>query len=303
MPSEIQRAVRGLEDLPHWKGTEYRTFLLYVSLVIFNKFVKKRYLFDHFLLYFCSIHICSRTDQCDGNYEIARAMLKEYLEKFKQYYGIQFFTSNLHNLIHVVDDVKRFGPLGQFDAYPFESRLFYLKRLLRTGSYPLQQVARRITEIQTANSFKVHSNEKCHIEVKNILFDFDSEDISFATFVCSQNATIYSTIKFSQFILNVFEDKNRWILTKSNQIVCVKYIILTALKKLFLYGLPLKQITDYFVIPIKSSKLNIFQSNCMFDSAKFYSLHHIHSKMVKIDYDHMRSVFIPLIHTIDTVKM
>lgn len=109
-------------------------------------------------------------------------MLKEYLEKFKTIHGIHHFTSNLHNLIHVVDDVKRFGPLGNFDAYPFESRLFYLKRLLRIGVNPLQQIARRISEAQAANCFNP-STETRRFQLKNILRDFDSEDLSFVQFI------------------------------------------------------------------------------------------------------------------------
>lgn len=301
MPSEIHRQVRGLEDLPHWKGTEYRTFLLYISLVIFNKFVEKKQLFEHFLLYFCSIHICSRSDQCEKNYDVAKAMLKEYLEKFKSIYGIHHFTSNLHNLIHLVDDVMRFGPLGNFDAYPFESRLFYLKRLLRTGVNPLQQVARRITEAQSANCFRP-STETRKFQVKNILRNFDSEDLSFVQFISSQNANIYSRIEFKQFILDVFQDKNRWILSKSNEIVCIKYIICTSVDSFFLYGSPLKSISDYFLKPVKSSRLNIFQSNCEMGAPKYFSIGDIHSKLVKVEYSHPTYIFVPLIHTIDTVK-
>lgn len=33
MPADIHRAVRGLNTLRHWKGLEYRTFLLYVGCV------------------------------------------------------------------------------------------------------------------------------------------------------------------------------------------------------------------------------------------------------------------------------
>lgn len=34
MPVEIHRSVRGLDVLCHWKGTEYRTFLYYLGVVI-----------------------------------------------------------------------------------------------------------------------------------------------------------------------------------------------------------------------------------------------------------------------------
>lgn len=37
MPKEMHRSVRGIECLPHWKGTEYRTFLHYVGIVALKK--------------------------------------------------------------------------------------------------------------------------------------------------------------------------------------------------------------------------------------------------------------------------
>lgn len=36
MPSDIHRAVRGLDCLKRWKGLEYRTILLYIGMVVFK---------------------------------------------------------------------------------------------------------------------------------------------------------------------------------------------------------------------------------------------------------------------------
>lgn len=38
LPREIKQKVRSLKELPHWKGTEFRTFLLYISIVLVNRF-------------------------------------------------------------------------------------------------------------------------------------------------------------------------------------------------------------------------------------------------------------------------
>ncbi|XP_031329109.1 uncharacterized protein LOC116160111 [Photinus pyralis] len=58
LPSEIHRAVRGLECLPHWKGLEYRSFLYYIGIVILKKYLP-RDVYEHFLLLFCAVTICS----------------------------------------------------------------------------------------------------------------------------------------------------------------------------------------------------------------------------------------------------
>lgn len=302
IPKEIHRRVRGLQDLRHWKGTEYRTFLLYVGIVVVRKFFTDRKIFDHFLLYFCSIVICMRSDQHAENYDIAESMLKDFLINFKSLYGIDYFSSNLHNLRHLVDDVRRFGPLDSFSAYPFENRLFYIKRLLRNGNLPLSQVARRITEQQEAGSFKrTFSKEpiseyKLNHEIKN----FDKSDTSFPSFLRIQKAPVFSEIEFSTFMLNASQENNKWFLTKSFDIVHLKYIVKTSDDKgqVFLCGSVLAQAVDYFEFPVKSSDLNIYVSNCNLKPARFFSISDIFCKMVKIDYNDKKSIFIPLIHTI-----
>lgn len=40
LPSEFNRAVRGLDELKHWKGNEYRTFLHYVGVVTLKDFFR-----------------------------------------------------------------------------------------------------------------------------------------------------------------------------------------------------------------------------------------------------------------------
>lgn len=301
MPSEIHRPVRGLEDLAHWKGTEFRTFLLYVSLVVLKKFLRSRKIFQHFLLYFCAIHICSRHDQTDRNLEVAKSMLKLYLDECKRNFGIQHFSSNLHNLCHLVDDVKKFGPLQSFSAYPFESRLFYLKRLLRSGVNPLPQVARRISEIQSGNCFKKRET-KGDIKLMYECKHQDVVDKSLAAFLENENARSYSKIHLPSFKLNTCQNNNKWIHTKKGQIVSVKCIIQSANGQIFLYGCPLIELKNYFEKPVPSSKLNIYESNCIEGAPTFYQLNEIHSKMVKVAFNEMTCVFVPLVHTIGANK-
>lgn len=297
MPSEIHRPVRGLEDLSHWKGTEYRTFLLYVSIVAFKLFINKEKNYEHFLLYFCAIHICSRSDQTDRNYDIAKEMLMEYLDGCKKIYGIHNFSSNLHNLCHLVDDVKKFGPLQNFSAYPFESRLYFLKRLLRSGMNPLAQVSRRICEVQSANCFKSRPKEN-EVKLMNECKHKDLIDISLATFLENENVKIYSKIQLPTYTLNIWQDNNKWIHTTKGEVVSVTSIIQSAQGQIYLYGFPLVDLKDFFKSPVLSSKLNIYESDCIRGRPGFYQLSDIHCKMVKVDFGRKTSVFIPLVHTV-----
>ncbi|CAG4942683.1 unnamed protein product [Parnassius apollo] len=78
---------------------------------------------------------------------VAETMLKHFVDNYGKFYGQEYITSNVHNLIHVVDEVKRFGTLQSFNAYPFENKLSSIKRMIRKGNQPLQQIANRLIQI------------------------------------------------------------------------------------------------------------------------------------------------------------
>lgn len=49
MPTEIHCAIRHLDTLGFWKGTEYRAFLLYIGIVVLPDFLTKEE-YEHFKL-------------------------------------------------------------------------------------------------------------------------------------------------------------------------------------------------------------------------------------------------------------
>lgn len=58
-------------------------------------------------------------------------MLKQkqkFIRTFGDIYGKQFINYNVHNLIHLNDDVLKFGSLDNFSAFPPESYMQYLKK-------------------------------------------------------------------------------------------------------------------------------------------------------------------------------
>lgn len=144
MPSEIHRSVRSLEVLAHWKGSEFRTFLYYLSFVIL-KYVLCSEAFYLFLCFFCAITVCSNK-QHFTYLRLAEEMLKYFVNTYGNIYGKGYVTSNVHNLSHLVDEVKKFGILQNFNAYPFENKLYSIKKMLRQGNKPLSQITKRIME-------------------------------------------------------------------------------------------------------------------------------------------------------------
>lgn len=162
MSTEIHRSVRSLDVLKHWKGSEFRSFLYYLSLVILKQVLREE-AYTHFMHLFCAITICSN-EKYFKFLRIAEEMLAHFTEQFKRIYGKDYVTSNIHNLSHLVDEVKIFGILQSYNAYEFENKLQHLKRMVRHGKKPLRQIARRIIERDLVELKSLRTeNNKCPI--------------------------------------------------------------------------------------------------------------------------------------------
>ncbi|XP_053674045.1 LOW QUALITY PROTEIN: uncharacterized protein LOC128724341 [Anopheles nili] len=129
LPSEIHRALRPIEHLRHWKGRELSNFLLYPSLVVL-KDVLCEGAYNHFLLYFSAVTMFS-SEKYRQNWHVAAKMLEDFVDEFGMIYDEKYLTSNVHNLLHVYDDVENYGVLGTISSYPFENHLQFLKKIVR----------------------------------------------------------------------------------------------------------------------------------------------------------------------------
>lgn len=134
MPCEFSRNVRTLDELPHWKATECRTFLLYTGIVVLKGLVSDD-IYYHFLLFYSAI----RTIACEKSYLLnlpaAKEMVKDFVKYFPILYGEENVSYNVYCLLHICDSVEQYGPLDNFSAYKFEN---YMQ--------PLQQLYRRLGE-------------------------------------------------------------------------------------------------------------------------------------------------------------
>ncbi len=80
--------------------------------------------------------------------DYAKELLILFVSQCKDYYGVKFVSYNVHNFVHLADDVLNFGPLDAFSAFPFENHLQSIKKLIRKHDKPLPQIVRRIQEIE-----------------------------------------------------------------------------------------------------------------------------------------------------------
>lgn len=65
-------------------------------------------------------------------------------------------SHNVHNLIHICDDVEYYGLLDTFRAFPFTNHMQYFKKFVRIGAKPLEQIVKRISEQEIATQFNLN---------------------------------------------------------------------------------------------------------------------------------------------------
>lgn len=147
VPVEFQRKTETLNEISLWKATQFRFFLLYAGIVVLQKILTPK-LYNNFLLLFTSCRIlCSKELAVKYNNK-AKLYLKRFVLLMTKLYGKSCISINVHNLIHVADDVKNMNcHLSLINSFPFENLLGKIKKTLRSGNKPLQQLCNRIHEM------------------------------------------------------------------------------------------------------------------------------------------------------------
>lgn len=277
LPSEIHRSMRGLNHLAHWKASEFRTFFYYLSIIILPQVLNAE-AFSHFLFLFCGITICSH-EMYKMLLPLAQELLLYFVDKYKHHYGADYITSNVHNLVHVVDEVQRFGALHTFSSYPFENKLYLIKRMLREGKNPLAQVAKRLSELDGIR-VTTNKNKKSHpvlIKSKKSCFEIHFEDFKLST-----------------------KNKDKYFMSKDNEIIELKDIYNNN-NEIELHGFQIKELENMFEKPMKSCHFHIYKSkiNQGVRNLKCLRPKDVKFKYVCTAYQH-ELYFVPLLHTIMT---
>lgn len=279
MPAEMHRDVRSLKLFANWKGLEFRNFLNYYSVAILEHYLPHKY-YEHFLFLFCAVIICS-AQKYKRHLNIAHLLFKSFISDYKKLYGVEFITSNVHNLEHVVDDVSRFGILSSISAYPFENSLYTIKKMLRAGKNPLVQIVNRLTERLFVEDFNYTSNNR---ETRKLPI------IHIANGKC--------TIEFPEFKIGNSIFKDQWF-NANKQIICMKNAFEID-SMFFVEGWAVPELNDVFLKPLKSSLINIHKAsieNIKQGEIIIVKSSDIDCKLVAIQRAN-DCVFIPILHTL-----
>lgn len=147
-PSYVQRRPRSiLEHLPYWKASEFKNWLLYYSLFILKDLMALEY-FEHFKLLVMSLILLSRNSISPDMLAAASTMLNEFSNRFETLYDGEHMRPNLHQLQHLPDTVKKFGPLWITTCFPMEDLNGKMKYLVKSSNGAELQILSKITMIK-----------------------------------------------------------------------------------------------------------------------------------------------------------
>ncbi|XP_061597513.1 uncharacterized protein LOC133460763 isoform X3 [Cololabis saira] len=189
MPSDFARQPRALHELDRWKATELRQFLLYTGPVVLKNVLSLE-LYQHFVSFTVAMSILLESDdRIRQRYlQYAQDLLKHFVRTSARLYGETFPVYNVHGLTHLHEDVRHFQcSLNEVSCFPFENYLQKIKKHVRSGKSPLEQVTRRLAELEHSGVNMSATKPRKFASIKTKDCCFLLKDQQFA-FIRQQNA-------------------------------------------------------------------------------------------------------------------
>jgi len=106
--SKFQRKLRGVAHVAQWKATEFRFFLLYCGPVMLKNLLSVD-MYNHFILLHVACRILCNEETALLSIDRARFYLRIFTMILPLLYKKRSVVLNMHNLIHVADDVQNMG--------------------------------------------------------------------------------------------------------------------------------------------------------------------------------------------------
>ncbi|KAK3910293.1 Acetyl-coenzyme A carboxylase carboxyl transferase subunit alpha [Frankliniella fusca] len=118
-PHFLQRMHQPVEKLVHWKATEFRSFLFYVSLVLLQDVLKPD-VYNHFALFVKGVSLLNSSSISPSDIMTAGTLLRQFVQEFEVIYGVDNMSHNVHMCTHLDHVVRLLGPLWATSCFQFE---------------------------------------------------------------------------------------------------------------------------------------------------------------------------------------
>lgn len=138
-PEFISRPPQPFAKIKHWKGVEYRNFLLYYGPIVLKGILTEEQL-EHFMLFSTGTAIFLSHSITPHMRQLGQSMFNAFVERFAGLYTVRFMSKTVHSLLHIEMCVLKTGPLWTTSCFPYESIYHFLRQLINGTQYVLDQV-------------------------------------------------------------------------------------------------------------------------------------------------------------------
>lgn len=161
-PDFIVRTPRQLKDRNYWKASEIRDFLLFYFPILLKDKLPTKY-YKHFLLLVYGTRILLQEKIHVHEINTAESLLDNFTVNILQLYGLEKCTYNVHQLTHMAQQVRMWGPLWTWSAFSFEDGIGYYKKLNHGPNK---------VDVEIANTLKIFNayyilKDKLHLRMSN----------------------------------------------------------------------------------------------------------------------------------------
>jgi hypothetical protein len=194
VPKEVRRMPRSIATREHWKANEYKTFILYYSLIILQGVLSLRFL-NHYFLFVWSLHQLLGTCILKDDLAKVKATLDLFIVKMEELYGVSHCSFNVHQLSHLAKSTQMCGPLWAVSIFVFESNNETLKNMIQGTQYVSDQVCQTYAIMKTLPLFmkqSVQGNDIVSEVLDNLVH---GKSLTKKAVKLSQNVTAFSKAK------------------------------------------------------------------------------------------------------------
>lgn len=170
--SEFSRRTRSLTESAHFKSNEWIDLLLYYGPAILDEIVANKILQHLSLLSSASFKLLKVVSS--EEIEHSKIALEVFVKEYNEEYGTINMTSIVHQLFHMAEQVKLFGPMCLYSGFTFEDENGRLMKLIRNPKSILSQIVDRLNLRNTLNN-------------PSILCDLDESVIDFCSDIRRKN--------------------------------------------------------------------------------------------------------------------
>lgn len=289
VPKEFARKPRSTSEVQHWKATELRFFLLYSGPVVLKSVLRSdRY--KNFLALHCATFLVSSPTLCTQYVDYAESLYKHFVETFAILYGTDRVSYNVHCVLHLANDVRNFGPVDAFSAFPFENNMQFLKRLLRGQNTPLAQLYNRLKEREGKLAARTSSSAR---NSSSDIFQLVQEHKG-CLLPPGLTPPQYRCAEFRDFTLTVNPPNNCCVVDNSI-IIADSFARTTSTQAPCIVGREFTDKKDFYTRPFPSSSIGIFAVSQL-SGTRFWPMRNV-QKLVRLP-SHNQSVVIPFLHTV-----